>query len=53
MLNAEEAYHFSSHDFISAMFEAEGAMGKWGGAPGGPVRGRHLHGVGDAAAAAQ
>ena len=53
LLKAEDAYRLSSHDFISAMLEVEGAMGRCAGAPGGPVRGMHLHGGGDAAAAAQ
>ena len=53
LLKAEDEYRLISHDFIFAMLDVERAMGRCAGAPGGPVRGMHLHGGGDAAAAAQ
>ena len=53
LLKAEDVYLLSNHAFISAMLEVEGAIGRCGGAPGGPVCGTHVHGEGDAAAAAQ
>ena len=50
---AEDAYLLSSHDFISAVLEVEGALGGLAGASGGPVRGAHVQGGGDAAATAR